>query len=309
MRFLFLLSFLITFNLSLAQINAADSTVQVVGYWNKNEKHTYDIKFEKFKIKDKDTITLQDIRYKADIEVTDSTENTYTVEWKYKQYSFGNATGRQIAENCISGIIKLFENQVIRFNTDENGSFKTLLNWEELRDKLNAALEALKSAKSYDVEATFLTSLPLNKEGIEDAVLKDMQLFYLFYGIKLQLGVALEQQINTGNSITGSIKSDTSLVLKSINYKEMLYNITYYQGFDAEAISKLTPIIAFMLADTIFKGSQYYETGNVKIQGLEDFYDVYMHDSGWPLKISYDHVALLPNKEQVIERRTVTLFE
>ena len=34
----------------LGQINMADSTVQVIGYWKNNEKESYTITFEKYKI-------------------------------------------------------------------------------------------------------------------------------------------------------------------------------------------------------------------------------------------------------------------
>ncbi len=310
MRILFLLLFVFMANSCIAQINPADSTVQVVGYWNKNEEHSYSFRFEKFKVKEKDTIMIHDIRYNGDLEVADSTETSYTFNWKYKQYSFGNVTGRQIADNSISGLIKLFENQKIKFETDENGTFKTLLNWEELRDKIRNAFDALKNTSEFSPEIFFLLQQPLDKQSIENTVLKDIQQFYLFYGIKLHIGVPVEQQVDTGSSLTGPIKSDTSLLLTNIDFNEKFYNITYYQGFDAESINKLTATIALLLAGTnSSQDTQDSERKDVGVQGFEDFYEATMHDSGWPLKMTYYRVVSLQDSNQVIERRTITLLE
>lgn len=310
MRILFLLLFVFMANSCIAQINHADSTVQVVGYWNKNERHSYSFRFEKFKVMDKDTTMIHDIRYNGDLEVVDSTERSYTCNWKYKQYSFGNVTGRQIADNGISGLIKLFENQTIKFETDENGSFRTLLNWEELRDKIRNALDALKNTNQVSPEISFLLQQPLDKQSIENTVLKDIQQFYLFYGIKLYIGVPVEQQVDTGSSSTGPITSDTSLLLTNIDFKEKFYNITYYQGFDAESITKLTATIALLLKGTdSFQHTQDSEKKDVEVQGFEDFYEATMHDSGWPLKMIYNRIVSLHDGEQIVERRTITLLE
>ncbi|MFY7731242.1 MAG: hypothetical protein ACOVRN_17115, partial [Flavobacterium sp.] len=197
-----------------------------------------------------------------------------------------------------------------KFETDENGSFKTLLNWEELRDKIRNAFDALKNTTEVSPEISFLLQQPLDKQSIENAILKDVQLFYLFYGIKLHIGVPVEQQIDTGSSLTGPIKSDTSLLLTNVDFNENFYNITYYQGFDTESITKLTATIELLLAGTYSPQNTHdSEKKDVEVQGFEDFYEATMHDSGWPLKMIYNRVISLQDSNQVIERRTITLLE
>jgi len=66
------------------QISVKDSTVQVVGYWLKLEKQSYNISYEKLKIKNKDTISRELMKYEVDLKVIDSTQNSYTTEWHYK---------------------------------------------------------------------------------------------------------------------------------------------------------------------------------------------------------------------------------
>lgn len=63
-----------------SQINPADSTVQVVAYWNKNETQTFELRHTKSKIKGNDTIITSNISYKADVTVLDSTATSYTIQ-------------------------------------------------------------------------------------------------------------------------------------------------------------------------------------------------------------------------------------
>jgi hypothetical protein len=82
------------------QINIADSTVQVIGYWDKNEKQSYEISFEKYKLKEGDTTSRELVRYNVDITVIDSTSASYTVEWFYRNYRI--ETENSIAKKLMS---------------------------------------------------------------------------------------------------------------------------------------------------------------------------------------------------------------
>ncbi|WP_232734718.1 hypothetical protein [Polaribacter sp. ALD11] len=68
-----------------SQINPKDSTVQVVAYWSKLEKQSYNISYDK--IKNNDTISREIMKYEVDIKVIDSTKNSYTSEWLYKNFT------------------------------------------------------------------------------------------------------------------------------------------------------------------------------------------------------------------------------
>ena len=75
--------FLISSNL-FSQISIKDSTVQVIGYWSKYDKQSYDVTYEKYKVKNKDTISRELMKYEVDVKIIDSTANSYTIEWFYK---------------------------------------------------------------------------------------------------------------------------------------------------------------------------------------------------------------------------------
>jgi hypothetical protein len=69
------------------QISVKDTTVQVIGYWSKQDMQSYNVTYEKYKVKKKDTIAREFIKYEVDIKIIDATANSYTIEWFYKNYS------------------------------------------------------------------------------------------------------------------------------------------------------------------------------------------------------------------------------
>ena len=80
---LFALSLL--FTPIIAQINKPDSSVQVVSYWNKHDKQRYTITEESYQVKNvADTTKRQLFTYDVDIEVMDSTADSYSIKWLFK---------------------------------------------------------------------------------------------------------------------------------------------------------------------------------------------------------------------------------
>lgn len=294
--------------LAYTQINRADSTVQVIAYWSKGEKHSYNLSYDKFKVVGTDTLTTQDIKYKADFTVIDSTSSGYLIEWKYRDYSFGNVTGKEIEQNGMGSIIKVFEKTPILFLTDQNGSFIELKNWEEVRDKFKSVVEIAKNTLKLPEEYTAFTS-NLTREHIEELTIKDVQMFCMFYGLKLNLGVPIEKQFDSGNETTGPIISDISLLLQEIDFEEELYNISFYQNYDQAAIQKSLASLLSPLLSGVLDKKGLDAVATIKFKSFEDFYTGIFHDSGWPVSMQYDRVIVTEKDEEGIERRTIQLAE
>lgn len=198
------------------QISVQDSTVQVIGYWSKQETQSYDVSYEKSQIKSKDTISKELIKYEVDIKVLDSTENSYTIEWHYKNYSIntGNDLVKRLTSiaNDISVIIK----------TDELGAFIEVVNWEEVRDYLVKVTEALKNElkdvpNSEKIIAKVM-SMYTTKESIEANAIKDALQFYKFHGVKYKLKEELTGKLETSNNYGGKpFETDVRYRLDEIN--------------------------------------------------------------------------------------------
>ena len=104
------------------QINMNDSTVQVIGYWDKNEKQSYIVTQEKYKIKDSDTTSREFYKYAVDITIIDSTADSYIIDWFYKDYEINS-------ENAlINKLASITEDMIVKIRTNELGVFQEVIN-------------------------------------------------------------------------------------------------------------------------------------------------------------------------------------
>jgi hypothetical protein len=110
------------------QINMEDSTAQVISYWNIGDKQSYSISLQKIKQKGTDTSENVLMTYDVDITVIDSAENSYLVEWFYKNYKT-NSTNE-----IVKKITALSEDIKVVMETDEFGAIKGVKNWKEVSE-------------------------------------------------------------------------------------------------------------------------------------------------------------------------------
>ncbi|PKG41481.1 hypothetical protein [Psychroflexus sp. MES1-P1E] len=198
------------------QISAKDSTVQVIGYWSNQETQSYNVAYEKFKIKRKDTISRELMKYEVDIKIIDSTENSYTIDWFYKNYSIDT-------ENELVRKLASIANDIsVKIKTDEYGAFIEIVNWKEVRDYLVKGTEKLKvelkEVPNYKEIIANVMSIYSTKESIEANAVKDALQFYKFHGVKYNLGEELEGVLETSNNFGGEpFETDVRFSLDEIN--------------------------------------------------------------------------------------------
>ncbi|MBP1663457.1 MAG: hypothetical protein H6Q19_597 [Bacteroidetes bacterium] len=185
------------------QINAADSTVQVVGYWNVHDKQTYQVTEESNKIQNgTDTISKQKIAYLLDVEVLDSTANSYTIQWLSHDVKVINTPNP-----LLDDLYKLGENSKIIFSVSETGVFKEILNWQEMQAQNQKAFEMLRT--KFDTIPQLvnmingLESKFNSKEAIEGSSVKLINQFYSFHGGKYKLGEELNTSVKLPNAYGG----------------------------------------------------------------------------------------------------------
>ncbi len=221
--------FAILFNaISFAQINLKDSSVQAIGYWDKNEKQSYTITTDKFKIKEGDTVSKSQLIYDVDITVIDSTANSYVIEWKYSNY---RVSGSELIKQRIEAG---FQNLAIRIRTDDMGAFEEVLNWEDVRDHMKKSSTLLQEEFKHDPKAKEImeevAKIYNSKANIEAIAINDIQQFYTFHGGKYVKGEPAEASIQVPN-VTGSkpFDADVLIYLDEINEKDktIFYGMSY----------------------------------------------------------------------------------
>ena len=186
-----------------SQINSADSTVQVIGYWDKNEKQTYIITENSYQVKNStDTINRQLYTYNVDVEILDSTANSYIIKWLYTNFDI-----KESANPVLAKLISISDSLSVIIKTDEYGSFQEVLNWEEGRDFIKKSCELLKpefkTIPNFDKVIDQIKNLYSSKESIENSAIDEIHQFYAFHGVKYKLDEEINANIKIPNTYGG----------------------------------------------------------------------------------------------------------
>lgn len=277
-QFLTILFFILFNTTTFAQINLKDSTVQAIGYWDKNEKQSYTITTDKFKISEGDTISKSQLTYDVDITIVDSTANSYVIEWKYSNY---RVTGGELIRQKIDAV---FQDLTIRFKTDEMGSFEELLNWQEVRDHLKKTstllLQEFKNEPKLMEVMAEVGKVYNSKENIESIAINDIQQFYMFYGGKYIKGETTEANIQIPNIFGGKpFDADVVLYLDEINEKDENYILRYEQTVDEKQLLAAVTEYVSKIAKTAGKTAPK----DLGIKNLVNELQIgsRIHDYGW----------------------------
>ena len=221
------------------QISVKDSTVQVIAYWSKLEKQSYHISYNKYKIKNKDTISRELMKYEVDLTVIDSTKNSYTTEWLYKNFTVDTKN------ELVNKIALLSKDISVLIKTDEFGSFVEVVNWESVRDYFAKVTEELKiELKDYPNSEKIINSINnmyATKASIEANAIKDAIQFYSFYGVKYKLDEKLEGDITVANNFGGKpFDTNVKISLDEINSEDDNSVIRMKQVVNSEQLTNET---------------------------------------------------------------------
>lgn len=236
--FAFILSTILTSNL-FAQINISDSTAQIIGYWSIGDMQSYQVSYEKYKVTEQDTSSRMSIKYEVDISIKDSTENSYLIEWFYKNYEI------QSDNELINEISKAAQDISVIIKTDELGIVVEVVNWEEVRDYISEAMKPIKkkTKKLPNVKKILeqYTSIYSSKEAIETNAIKDIIQFYNFHGGKYTLNEEINSQMQFANNFGGEpFDVDVKLSLEELNYEDDNSVIRMYQSVNSAQLTKAT---------------------------------------------------------------------
>lgn len=234
----------------LGQINMSDSTAQVIGYWSKNEKQSYQITKEKYKIKDSDTTSRELYKYIVDVAVVDSTADSYLIDWFYKDYEI------QSENPLVQKLASVTKDLNIRIKTNELGVFLEIVNWEEVRDYILEGTRMLrnetKNIPHMDDLIKQLETVYSTKESIELGAVEEMQQFYTFHGAKYKLGEEYQADIKMPN-LHGGEPFDTKATvwLDELNPVDNNYIIRMSKSVNTEQLTDATFNYLVKMAETL----------------------------------------------------------
>jgi hypothetical protein len=296
-----LLLSLITIKLQ-AQINMADSTVQVVCYWDKGEKQNYSISLEKIKLKNGDTTSKEMTTYDVEVSVIGATKNSYTVQWEYKNFKSNNE------EDLITKELStLSKGMKVIYKTDELGNFIEVVNWKELRDFNQKTIAAIGKKYSNLPELGKILKQMENsfssKEAIESISIKDIQQFHSFHGGKYKLKEEISDKIKVPNLLTNvPFDADFSLYLDEINETDNNFILRSSQAVDSEQLTEAT----FQYLSNMAKNMNITAPKRSDFKGLSNEIEVgsRIHGTGW-IVYSIQTTTVNSDNQTNIEERII----
>lgn len=222
-----------------AQINLEDSTVQVIGFWDRNETQSYAVSLEKYKVTDGDTTAREMMKYDVDVTIKDSTANSYTVEWFYRNYTTNSEN------KVVKKLLSISQDVKVLIKTDEFGAIKEVVNWQEVRDYIKKATSVMrkefKDVPKIDDIITQVEKTYLTKAAIESHAILDAQQFYSFHGGKYKLGEVLEGQLKTANLYGPEpFDTDVTVYLDVINDEDNNFILRSKQSVNSEQLANAT---------------------------------------------------------------------
>jgi hypothetical protein len=265
-----------------AQINFQDSSVQVISYWDLGEKYEYSVSLQNIKYTGEDTTSNETMTYDVEVSVIDSTQNSYTVRWFYKNFKSDSKNP------VVQKLATAAEDIAVDIELDELGVIQSVENWEEVRDYMSKSLDTIKNdfAGISGMDKVFqqMKGMYSSKYSIEATTIQDAQQLHNFHGGKYILNEKVTGQLKTANLYDNNKPFDTevSVLLEELDKENNQYFIRSIQEVNSEQLSEAT--FNYLKEMTESLGQEFIER--------EEFVDLKnivetvsrIHNSGWVIE-------------------------
>jgi hypothetical protein len=290
-------------SLIFGQINMSDSTAQVVGYWDLNESLTYIISNQKFQIQEGDTLSSEFEMYEVDITVIDSTADSYTIKWHYRDYYL------ESDDEIRKRLASILSDIDVIIRTSELGAFIEVVNWEEIRNYImigtSIMKEEYKDTPNMDKVIEQVENLYQTKEGIERATILEILQFYFFHGVKYKLSEKYTSNIKSPNLLGGEpFNAQITLWLDEINPDENNSVFHMHQIVDSTELTNATFEYLSSMAETLNAPPPIREEFPTLQNEIKRKYGI--HGSGW-LYYSIESKEVKAMNIKNIEKRIIEL--
>lgn len=216
-----------------AQNIATENSVPVVAYWQKTDVKKLSITRTTKKTEAGKTTVFNTNTCEAQLKIVDSTTEGYTIDWTYKDAGTAAKNSPEL-----SGITSLFTNLNIRYKTDDVGSFKELVNYEEVKKFLYTAMDALfqlaKDTSGINMINTEFKKILSSRESLQQLLLRDISLYHTAYGVEYSF-TPQTGETSLPNFLGGEPwPAQLSLKLSQLKTKEDFAQVQMNQEIDQE---------------------------------------------------------------------------
>lgn len=289
------------------------SKVTTIGYWARGEKKVYHVT-------NSDEITAsgstaptkkQANAYDFEIRVVDSTAHSYILDLKYLSTSVQDVDPR--LKNVMNS---LMTTTVVRYQTDEFGSFLKILNTATLQKDFRQKLEQVKkeiTAGKHSEESKMLLkvldelqaqlSQPAN---IEVLYLDDILAIHGLYGVEVNTNKSMDIEMEIPCLMDVVLKCTGKLSLQSVNKAKDVAVITLKSKPNQEELKKYMK--------TFFDAFVPKEAGEVKLEDLKISFDdtqtlTMFLSSGWMQSIQTTRTINIAFAAEKLKKVTTTTYQ
>lgn len=212
-------------------------TISVQANWKKGDQKTFLITRTKQKKVSGDVRENFQFSFLADMKIVDSTESGYRVEWEYR------LTNDFKEKNPLASLaMPVYNDMKMIFTTYTDGSFKDLLNWQEVADAYIEMTELNMGGQKNDtIKKTMdkVKEMFRTKEMTESSLIRELQLYYSAFG-----GVFTLKGMKSNTTLPNPINAEPlpayiEQKIKEIKPAEGTFNVEISQSIKPEAMRNL----------------------------------------------------------------------
>lgn len=271
-----LLSFL-SFSLIHAQIDSTEKSAQAIFYGSKGDAHSYKVTYNTLKMKGNDTTSNETIHYFASLTVLDADDKSYTLEWKINQYNF------QTEVPVLKALSEFNNNLTIVYKTNELGEYRDVINYPEIKEKLDKYTLDVKSKLTPDEQKFFeatIQNILGTKEAFTRNTIQDILQIHNFYGIKYSLNDTISMDVKIPNNFDAT-PTDAKFVSYMTDMGRDSYTLVSVQAIEPHVIDQAAKnYLRKVLPPESQKEIDSYDLSQLQqISTLAN----QMHNSGWLL--------------------------
>lgn len=231
-----------------------DSTVEVVGYFSKNDTLIYWINESNWRLSPSDTIKTAGVSTKVRLTVVDSTSTGYKMDYTFLEF-IGDSTAESSLSNYQNTVMEKLAKKIvgttIHFETDEFGSITKFNNLGQIKRQAKSLFkEAIKEMlsmpeivgleKEHNVDINAIIKY-VDTDKLIDEYLENLKLIFLCHG----------NVYDIGQSQTHEDATETSY--ENYTYSTVKFDKNDYTYSIAIAVSNIIPQSAFknMVSDLV----------------------------------------------------------
>ena len=302
-----------------------DSTIDVIGWFNKYDTLTYWIRETAWQINDTDTVRTGLIATKVRINVVDSTANGYKMEYTFLDFPTDTTATTPLADFQNKITAKLGQKIVgttIHFETDEYGKITKYNNLGQIKKQAKSLFKQAINDFSKLPEIQGLKEMGfdvkdyaknVDTDKLVDGYLAELKMLFMNHGLSMQIGENTEHEDATDTQFENTTYSSVYRDNDEDGAYHVIYDVTSILPQN-ELKAMVGGIVEYMSNDSITENFNENFDSQVKVDGtFEDYIKIDYMPCGWPYYVVRQKSTMIGTrgklKQTVISLDSYTLAQ